>query len=65
MKVTRETTGTVNLNLEGTQLEFAELCEALETTRKTKAHKDLIQELATMVREAAGLPEESDAADAD
>jgi hypothetical protein len=57
MKVIRETTGTISLSIEASQHEFAELCDALEAGRKTRAQKDQISELATLVREAAGLGE--------
>lgn len=63
MKVTRETTGTVTLSLEASQLEFAELCDALEAGRKTNAQKKLIEELTALVRDAAGLGEVDDAAE--
>lgn len=55
MKVIRETTGTISLSIEASQHEFAELIDALEAGRKTRTQKDQIADLATMVRDAAGL----------
>lgn len=55
VKVVREETGQIRLCIEGSQHDFAELCESLERGRKRNADKMAIDDLIDQVRVAAGI----------
>ena len=58
IQVERETTGVIRLCIEGSQHDFAELCESLERHRKTNADKKAITDLVNQVKVAAGLEDD-------
>ena len=58
VKVVREETGQIRLCIDGSQHDFAELCESLERGRKRNADKMAIDDLIDQVRVAAGIPPE-------